>query len=48
MTTYFKYVPHADVEAMTAKGWFLVNDMRDNRHGVHAVLMRWDGFGEPS
>jgi len=47
MTTWFRYVPHAKIEDMKAKGWALENPMTDNRHGAFAVLMRWQGFGEP-
>ena len=47
MTTFFRYVPHGRVTEMAAKGWSLVHAMQDNRHGQYAVLMKWEGAGEP-
>ena len=47
MTTFFRYVPHDRVEAMKAQGWTVANDMQGTRHGTYAVLMQWEGTGEP-
>jgi hypothetical protein len=48
MTTFFRYVPHANVQAYEAQGWRVVSDLTGCRHGAFAVLMQWEGAGEPN
>jgi len=45
---WFRYVRHADVARFTAAGWRLVDDLATTCHGRHAVLMQWEGAGEPT
>jgi hypothetical protein len=48
MTTFFRYVAHDKVQAYQAQGWRVVSDLTGCHHGVHAVLMKWEGAGEPA
>ena len=48
MITWLRYVVHSSVEAYKAKGWKVRNDMADTHHGKYAVLMIWEGEGEPN
>ncbi len=47
MTTWFRHVPNHRVSEFEAKGWKVVHDLNDCHHGAHAVLMTWEGVGEP-
>lgn len=47
MTTWFRYVRHADVAGFEAKGWRTVN-ANIGHHSTYSVLMQWEGAGEPS
>lgn len=47
MITWFRYVARGNVDEMQAKGWKVVHDLNDCHHGAHAVLMTWEGVGEP-
>ena len=40
METYFRYVPHQEVERYKSVGWEIVDSMSDSHHGRYAVLMR--------
>jgi hypothetical protein len=44
---YFRHVPNHRVPEYQAKGWRIANDLKDCHHGHHAVLMIWEGEGEP-
>lgn len=46
MSSWFRYVCHADVPAREAEGWVFAADLGPT-HGCYAVLMRWAGGGEP-
>jgi len=48
MTTWFRYVRSDDIARYRANGWRVVSDLSDCHHGAHAVLMQWEGAGEPS
>ena len=45
--TWLRYVPHRLVDSYLAKGWAVADDMASTHHGTHAVLMVWQGEGEP-
>lgn len=48
MSTFFRFVPIDMVVEFEARGWRLSHNLRDCRHGAHAVLMIWEGAGEPA
>lgn len=47
MIRYYRYVQNAMVATFAAKGWTIAHDLQDCHHGAHAVLMIWEGAGEP-
>jgi len=47
MIRYYRHVPNSLVADMQAKGWKIAHDLKDCHHGFHAVLMIWEGDGEP-
>lgn len=47
MTTWIKYVPHAMVKEFEANGWKRSDGLDGTHHGHHAVIMIWEGDGEP-
>jgi len=47
MIEWLRYVPLQDVGAYLAAGWRIVDDMAGTHHGAHAVVMKWEGEGEP-
>lgn len=46
MTSWFRYVRHADIAAYEAAGWLYAACLGP-QHGQYAVLMQWAGEGEP-
>lgn len=44
---FLKYVPHVDMLAHLSRGWKLSDELHGTNHGHYAVLMVWDGEGEP-
>lgn len=48
MITWLHYVPHARMIEFLAKGWRISDDLSGTSHGNYAVLMVWEGDGEPS
>ena len=48
MTTWLKYVPHAELLCHLALGWVVSDDLHGTPHGFYACLMVWMGEGEPS
>ena len=47
MTTFFRYVAHEQVAAYRSRGWRVASDLEGCRHSHFAVLMQWEGAGEP-
>lgn len=47
MTTYFRYVPHEQIAAYQGRGWRVASVLSGCRHSNFAVLMQWEGHGEP-
>ena len=45
---FLKYVPHVDMLGHLASGWRLSDELHGTNHGHYAVLMVWDGEGEPA
>jgi hypothetical protein len=45
--SWFRYVRHADVPALEARGWVVVRDL-GRYHGTFSVLMQYTGEGEPT
>ncbi len=46
MTQWLRFVRHAEVEQFAVRGWRIVaTDL--GHHSAHAVLMQWEGSGEP-
>ena len=45
--TWHRYVRHADISAYEAKGWRVECDLGPT-HGQWAVMMVWEGEGEPA
>lgn len=43
---FYRYVTHDRVAAYAALGWGLVA-RAPGHHGVYAVIMRWEGAGDP-
>lgn len=48
MITWLRYVTHAEVGTWLAKGWTIVDDLAGTNHGHFAVLMKFEGEGEPA
>lgn len=44
---WLRYVPHAKVSAYTALGWQPTDGLSTTHHGVHAIIMEWQGEGVP-
>lgn len=47
MTTWLRYVPHAQMLQFLAEGWLIEDEFHGTNHGEYAVLMRWPFEGEP-
>lgn len=47
MTTWLRYVVHADIGAWLARGWTIVDDLAGTNHGHFSVLMKFTGDGDP-
>lgn len=45
--TWYRYVPHAEVEAYEARGWTASTALLDTHHGEHATLVCWEHDTEP-
>lgn len=46
MISFFRFVPHHQIQFRLAQGWRVVDDLGDTYHGQFAVLMQWMGEGE--
>jgi hypothetical protein len=44
---YLHYVRHHNVEEYLGLGWSISDFLDGTPHGQYAVLMQWDGEGEP-
>jgi hypothetical protein len=45
--SWFRYVRHADIPALEARGWVVIRDL-GLPHAAYAVLMQFTGDGEPT
>ena len=43
----YRYVPYALIDRYMALGWTWDGEMMHAPHGCYAVLMEWEGDGEP-
>ena len=45
---WLRYVPHGRIVEFLAKGWCISDELHGTNHGDYAVLMVWEGDGEPT
>lgn len=45
---WLRYVPHAQILRFLATGWAISDELHGTNHGNYAVLMIWEGEGEPA
>jgi hypothetical protein len=44
---FLRYVPHGQLISFLARGWAIADELHGTSHGEHAVLMTYQGDGEP-
>lgn len=45
---FLRYVAHDQMLAFLARGWAIADELHGASHGEHAVLMTYQGDGEPN
>jgi len=44
--SFYRYVPHAKVDAFAAVGWIDLG-LVPGHHGIYSCRMKWEGEGDP-